>query len=141
LKRTLEQLRSQVWPSREAAVKDLKKSGFGPRGSDYELREVIMGSWQIAELDTDPVADGPAMKKAAKAEPNAYMAQRYGKKGAKVPAAKKPQQDPPAPTPEPIDNVPSVDAGIFDPPAEEPAPSAGAWQGLPKTKAKPKGKD
>lgn len=53
MKRSLEQLRSQVWLSREAAEKDLKRSGIPSRGSDYELREAEpgAGNWMIMELD------------------------------------------------------------------------------------------
>jgi hypothetical protein len=59
MKRTLEQLRSQIWGSRDEATKDLKRNGFAPRGADYELRASSSGSWQIMPIDADAADDAP----------------------------------------------------------------------------------
>jgi hypothetical protein len=57
---SMAQLKNRTWPSREAAVKELKRNGFKPRGQDYELRENSPGSWLIMELDAASETAPPA---------------------------------------------------------------------------------
>jgi len=53
----LEQLRSKFFPTRDAAIKELKRNGFPPKGDDYEVRQHGKG-WVVAELDD--AAQAPA---------------------------------------------------------------------------------
>jgi hypothetical protein len=50
---TLAQLRQMSWPTREAAVAELKRNGLKQRGADYEVRMYKEGSWQIMPLEDD----------------------------------------------------------------------------------------
>lgn len=109
---SLEQLRNMTWPTRDAAIKDLRRNAFKERGADYELREYTSGSWQLMELD-DVAQEQPAVttvaartargggspqrkmaagKKAADKQPPAPVA----KKAAGKKAAAKPEPEPPA---------------------------------------------
>jgi hypothetical protein len=94
-KRTLEQLRSQVWLSQADGAKELKRNGYAARGDDYELREASPGSWQIAEFDPTDSQSPPATKAAAPnvngkkpPTPKPPKPQSQTKAPAKTPAAK-----------------------------------------------------
>jgi hypothetical protein len=43
------------WPTREAAVKELKRNGFKEQGADYRVGEFSPDSWQVMELGDDVV--------------------------------------------------------------------------------------
>ena len=49
-RRSVEQLKTAVWPDRASAVRDLKASGVPYRGEDYELAEHKAGSWMLKPL-------------------------------------------------------------------------------------------
>src|ERR1700733_6470467 len=53
-----DQLRSSVWPDRESAVADLRRSSMPVHGDDYELAEYRPGSWQLVprgEAEPEPI--------------------------------------------------------------------------------------
>lgn len=52
-RKTIEQLKTAVWPDRASALADLKPAGLAARGADYELREYKPGSWQLLPLTDD----------------------------------------------------------------------------------------
>lgn len=86
--RSMEQLRSKTWPSRETAVKELKANGFKPTGADYEIRENSPGSWLVMPLGDGEGEQAPAVAaKAAKAPAKTA--------GAKVGKQKSSQRQPP----------------------------------------------
>lgn len=53
---SMAQLRARTWAKMEDAIRELKRNGFKPKGSDYELREIKAGDVQIVDLTGD---DGP----------------------------------------------------------------------------------
>lgn len=64
--RSLDQLRSMDWPSREKAEAALKASAFKPEGDDYALAEISSGHWQIVDRteDVSQVPPEPRTRKA-----------------------------------------------------------------------------
>jgi hypothetical protein len=54
-RKTVEQLKSMVWPTQEAAIADIKISKVTL--TDGELREYRPGSWQIMPIDAPPAED------------------------------------------------------------------------------------
>jgi hypothetical protein len=86
-KATLDQLKHRSWATREAALKELKACSIPESGSDYELREMSPGSWQLAdrtELFDDhpaPKRKAPAKKKAATAKKDAVVDPPHKGKG------------------------------------------------------------
>lgn len=96
MKRSMEQLLSQTWPTREAAAKDLKASGFPDRGEDYELAVSGIGSWQINTF-SDVIVKPKTIKPAEPEAPAAQaLAIRPGPKGKKAAKAKPAAEAPPA---------------------------------------------
>lgn len=53
---SLEQLRSRVFPSREEAVKELKRNGFAESGETYELGEGSPGKWHVLDKSRPTLA-------------------------------------------------------------------------------------
>ena len=77
--KTLAQLRHCDWPSREAAMKDLKASGLKERGSDYRLGEYKPGHWQLLDLaDGAPHAGTPPKVHPADKADRAKIAEAVG---------------------------------------------------------------
>lgn len=58
--RSMEQLRSMIWDSLAEATKELRRNGFKPRGTDYELRETSSGKWMVTDLTDDAAQEAPA---------------------------------------------------------------------------------
>jgi hypothetical protein len=56
---TLAQLRQMSWPTKEAAIAELKRNGFKARGADYEVRMYKEGSWQIMPLEDGDAGEVP----------------------------------------------------------------------------------
>jgi hypothetical protein len=70
----MSQLRTHTWPSKEAAVKELKRNGFKERGADYQIGETSEGSnvWHLCDLADDVSQEPPAeTPKPTKAKPKA----------------------------------------------------------------------
>lgn len=72
MKRSMEQLLSQTWPTRDAAAKELKRNGFPDRGEDYEIAVSGNGLWQIntfSDVIAKPKTAKPAEAEAPGAQP------------------------------------------------------------------------
>lgn len=63
---TLDELRGLIFPSRKAAVEELKRNAFPEKSGTYEVREFAKGDWRIMP-PRDTVLDAP--KKARKEHP------------------------------------------------------------------------
>lgn len=101
--RSMDQLRNQVWDSREEAVKELKRNSFKPEGPDYLLAQTEAGKWYIADR-TDDVSQAPPEERKAPAKKMAANSAPKKAAAKKAPAKKtapEPEPEPTTPEPEP----------------------------------------
>jgi hypothetical protein len=157
VRKTAEQLKTAVWPTREAALADLRVSKLAARGEDYELGEYRPGKWQLLPLDggevirEDRVIENLRRKHAskgraepeviahAKAPPKKGLARANGKKPKPAKPERKQAAQPstPAKPPEKPAQPASLfppdepEAGKTDASAEPAAKSADPYRPLP----------
>jgi hypothetical protein len=97
-KRSLEQLRSETWPDKAAAIRDLKRNGFAESGDDYAVGEYKPGAWMVLANKSDQ-GKGKAKPAQTKSKPAAS--------GVKSKPASQKTETPPEPVPEPaVEAVP-----------------------------------
>lgn len=122
MKRSMEQLLSQTWPTRDAAAKELKRNGFPDRGEDYEIAVSGNGLWQVNTFSD--VIGKPKTEAKAPAVQQLSMRPASPKAAAK---GKKPAKEKPAVVAPTVgEEPPERDDTRVQEPAPEPAPPVGS---------------